>query len=524
MMIGDSKDNWIIELGEEAIASAGDRKALKALIKKAREREAAHRGEALPAGEAADFRYQTGLKVLKEKDLFLSNLRFPGKIRQAVLERFPEAVQDLKATSRSLTETQALREKAEAECEKTRGRLTEVREKLDAEREAHRWLRDEVRRLEKAAAPLAPLNVGKAALFIATNGGGMGHLTCSLSVARRMKKLDPSLTVIFLTTSLALQAVHREGFVAYALPSPMIAEEIPAGEWNRLLEKLLRRLFEMYRFSLCVFDGATPYASILKAVADEKDLLKVWLRYYFAKTEEIHEKQRELEQYFDLILMPADVGVYVDEPDERHLPMNSLVYLDRGELLPRETVRRMFSVPEGNRAVYLQLGAGNINDISGDLSRLLDVLKSLPDVSIILGESIIGAPLDLADPQVTVLRDYPNSRYFAGFDLVIIACGYSSFHEALLHRVPALFLPNAETKTDDQVRRARVAQEAGFGRMLTDTSDEAQLRTVITELLCGPVEEEAAARLLPENGAWEAARVLTARLAGRGEEPVTDED
>ena len=537
--IGKTEENWITELGEEAISRLGLRKGLTTLIKTAKALEKEHAGEELPAAPA-DFRYQTGLKVLEYKDLFLSTLRFPAKIRMYVLEHFPGVVSSLvKTTGELKTEREALakseagRTKAESMLAREKELRAEAKEKteetrrlLSEEREARRELRDTVRKLEKENAPLKALETGKAALFIATNGGGLGHLSCSLSVARRMKKLDPSMTIVFLTTSLALQVVHREGFVAYALPSPMIATEVPSGEWNRLLEKLLGRLFEMYRFSLCVFDGAAPYASILRTVEGKEDLLRVWLRYYRAKTDEIHEKQRELEQHFDLILMPADSGEYVEEADERHIPMNSLVYLDRDELLPRETVRRIFSIPEENKAVYIQLGAGNINDIHSDLSRIVRALKSIPNVSILLGESIIGDPLDVADPAVTIVRDYPNSRYFGGFDLVITACGYNSFHEVLFHRIPALFLPNTETRTDDQVRRAGEAAKAGFGRMAVDISDETELKRMITELLGLPAgqSEAAAASLLPENGAWEAARILTDRIGEQGEEQSTDED
>ena len=64
--------------------------------------------------------------------------------------------------------------------------------------------------------------------------------------------------------------------------------------------------------------------------------------------------------------------------------------------------------------------------------------------------------------NVRILRDYPNSRYFSSFDFGVISGGYNSFHEAIMFSLPCICIPNTKTGMDDQLARAKVAEESGF--------------------------------------------------------------
>ena len=46
--------------------------------------------------------------------------------------------------------------------------------------------------------------------------------------------------------------------------------------------------------------------------------------------------------------------------------------------------------------VYVQLGAGNINDINSEIGMTIDVLKRYEDIYVVLGESMIGARLNVS--------------------------------------------------------------------------------------------------------------------------------
>jgi len=143
-----------------------------------------------------------------------------------------------------------------------------------------------------------------------------------------------------------------------------------------------------------------------------------------------------------------------------------IVMLDHDELLTKEKARSRLGLPQEAVVVYVQLGAGEINDIESEVRLTVDSLLKNPKVHIVLGESLIGGRIDLEVPRVQILRDYPNSMYFRGFDATVQAGGYNSFHETRTFGLPALFYPNMNTGMDDQLARCKVAEEEGWGIVL----------------------------------------------------------
>jgi UDP:flavonoid glycosyltransferase YjiC (YdhE family) len=113
--------------------------------------------------------------------------------------------------------------------------------------------------------------------------------------------------------------------------------------------------------------------------------------------------------------------------------------------------------------VYVQLGAGRINDIDSDVRRVVDALLSYEDVHVVLGESMLGERLEIDLDRVHLVRDYPNALYLRAFDASVQAGGYNSFHEMRSVGLPTLFLPNMNTGMDDQLARCKVAEEEGWG-------------------------------------------------------------
>ena len=140
--------------------------------------------------------------------------------------------------------------------------------------------------------------------------------------------------------------------------------------------------------------------------------------------------------------------------------------LDHHELLSKEQARSRLGLSKEAFVVYIQLGAGEINHIQSEIRLTVDSLLKNPDVHIVLGESLIGNRIDLEMPRVQILRDYPNSMYFRGFDATVQAGGYNSFHETRNFGLPALFYPNMNTGMDDQLARCKVAGKEGWGIVL----------------------------------------------------------
>jgi UDP:flavonoid glycosyltransferase YjiC (YdhE family) len=170
--------------------------------------------------------------------------------------------------------------------------------------------------------------------------------------------------------------------------------------------------------------------------------------------------------HFDAIIHPEDSVTTTFEQIEHNVEVITcppIVMLEPEELLSREKSRSRLGLPQDAIVIYVQLGAGEINDIESEIRLTLDSLLQNPVVHVVLGESLIGGRVDIDLPRVHILRDYPNSMYFNGFDATVQAGGYNSFHETRTFGLPALFYPNMNTGMDDQLARCKVAETENWG-------------------------------------------------------------
>ena len=109
-------------------------------------------------------------------------------------------------------------------------------------------------------------------------------------------------------------------------------------------------------------------------------------------------------------------------------------------MFSRDDARNRLGVPDDSIVVYVQLGAGQINDIDSEIKITVDCLLDNEDIFIVIGESMLGERVKISNKRVTILRDYPNSLYFNAFDYSIQAGGYNSFHEMRSMKLPTLFI------------------------------------------------------------------------------------
>ena len=63
----------------------------------------------------------------------------------------------------------------------------------------------------------------------------------------------------------------------------------------------------------------------------------------------------------------------------------------------RDFARSRLAVPEEAFLVYVQLGAGRINDIENILGKVLEALYAHSHVHVVLGESMLGRYLSLTN-------------------------------------------------------------------------------------------------------------------------------
>jgi len=325
------------------------------------------------------------------------------------------------------------------------------------------------------------------------------------ALAKRMRVEDPELEIVFFTTMPTLHILKEAGFPAHHISGPKYFRGLDSTKWNGLLEEELSICFDVHRPSMFIFDGAFPYRGMLRAVATQSSMKKVWMRRgTFRAGSSIPVDSIS---HFDLIVHPED-SVPLPGTEVNHgvktLTCPPIVLLDDDELLTREAARSRLMIPSGAIAVYVQLGAGEINDIDSEVRMTLEVLTMREDVHVVLGESMIGNRLDISLPRVHIIRDYPNSMYFRAFDATVQAGGYNSFHEVHHVGIPALFYPNMETGMDDQLARCKVAETEGWGIVLEVRSKES-ISKAVDELISkiGSIEESSV-----ESGAHSLARQL----------------
>ncbi len=349
------------------------------------------------------------------------------------------------------------------------------------------------------------LTKGNCVVMFPTNGVGFGHFTRMLALAKRMKMDDPNLEVIFFTTMPTLHLLKPYGIPAHHISGPNYFQGVDSQEWNSLLEEELTLCLETHNPSMFVFDGAFPYRGMLRAIEGRENLNKIWMRRgMFRKGARIPVDSI---QYFDAIVRPGDA---VDEQEEelehgvKLITCPPVVLLDDSDLLPRDKARFRLGIPQQSRVVYVQLGAGQINDITSEIRITLDEILKHDEIHVVLGESMIGSRIDVQLPNVHVLRDYPNSQYFRGFDAVVQAGGYNSFHETRASGLPALFYPNLETGMDDQLSRCMVAEAEGWGYVVEKRTQKS-IQEGIQKLLNHAEEKQPK---MDENGAVSLSKAL----------------
>ena len=306
-----------------------------------------------------------------------------------------------------------------------------------------------------------------------TNGVGFGHFTRMYSVARALRKQDPEMEIIFFTTMPTLHIPYVENYATYHLAGKYKHKDMDSSTWNMLVEEMLTLVLETHNPRYFMFDGAFPYRGMLNSIFGRDEITRIWMRRgMFRKGSSIPADSIE---YFDLIVHPGDAIDVKDSELEHSVPtlkVPPITLLSNDELLSREKSRGRLNLPLGTRVTYVQLGAGQINDIDSEIRITIDALLTYSDMHVVLGESMLGERLDFSHERVHLLRDYPNSMYYNGFDFAIQAGGYNSFHEMRNLGMPTLFYPNMNTGMDDQLARCKVAEDENWGVVIVNRNKE----------------------------------------------------
>lgn len=394
--------------------------------------------------------------------------------------------------------------------ERSEAAVTAVRERFSHQRHVAR-VAELIGAPTGAAAPHPRRRRRRTALFMTSNGIGLGHVSRALAIARR---LPPEIEPVFVTLSQGARLIEEAGYQVEYLPfHAYLGAEV--NRWNDHLGRELAEIAAFHDPAVVVFDGNTPYSGLLQTLRRLPAAWSVWVRRGFWRAG-AGSVAIEREGAFDCVIEPDDLAGLLDagptaRSRSRTRPVPPIQLVDASELLAREAARRELELPVEDDCVLFQLGAANNFDFAALQQRCLDLLTARPRTTVVFLESPISlAPPELP-PGVRSLRRFPASRYLNAFDFVVSASGYNSYHELLLSGTPALFVPNEHPQTDDQLARARHAERLGLGLLQRASELYALARRL--ETMLDPDARDAMrrrmARLDRGNGAVEAARIVS---------------
>jgi UDP:flavonoid glycosyltransferase YjiC (YdhE family) len=294
-------------------------------------------------------------------------------------------------------------------------------------------------------------------LFVATNGAGLGHLTRCLAVAKQLGQIEPDAQIIFYSTSIGVPIVHQFGFASYHLPPAdlLLKEGVGARRWNEVYAEQLITIMKLHRPATIVFDGSFPYAGLRVVAAEYPQAKWVWIHRGLNKANpRVSKRLASFVDLFDLIIEPGEVGRRENASEAKHQKVGPIVLLEPTDILPRHEAMRALKLDINRPAAYVQLGAGNINSIDDIQIDVVRALKEIPHMQVVVGRSPISSSWRSTELADQTLVGYPNARFFAAFDIGVMAAGYNSVCEAYAFGLPTIFIPNVDTSSDDQVLRA----------------------------------------------------------------------
>lgn len=304
----------------------------------------------------------------------------------------------------------------------------------------------------------------KTYLFLPINGAGLGHLSRSLSVAKNLKERQPDAKIIFLTTSVGVHLVVRNGFICHHVPPFKLAgNELSHLRWNRLFYDFVLSTMRAYRVGTLVFDGSIPYLGLQRILRSCKGVRTFWIRRGLYKAPLNGSRLYKFKRLFSRVIVPGEFSLETGQSPvvaENEYLIAPVVGLNRQNIFSvEEACRRLRLDPLRPRA-YVQLGAGNINDIYELQERVVRLLRA-QGIQVAVGRSPISiSPQPSASADCEII-DFPNSQYFGFFNFAVLAGGYNSVCEAIALGLPAIIIPNTDTDLDDQMLRARNAEAMG---------------------------------------------------------------
>lgn len=351
-----------------------------------------------------------------------------------------------------------------------------------------------------------------AVLFVSTNGIGMGHLTRTIAMARRVQA---PVKPVLITMSHGAAVADDFGLHVDFIPYHNYLG-VDKHVWNAALRDEMKALIDGHGARVVVFDGNSPFQGLLDALDERPHVWSIWSRRGMWRANS-NPQFIDRENRFDAVIEPRDLASAFDVgPTAQSTNLTSFVdpvrLLDRHEILPRDVARAQLGLGPNTTTFLIQLGGGNNFDMRLIRDLALRHLGNRPDVEVvILDWKISSTHLPEKLPANTKsISTFPISRYLNAFDATISAVGYNSFHEAIDAGLPAILVPNENPSQDDQLARASFA--ARHGAALVARRDQPEGLIAALQTILDPKRRlemvRACNRISSANGAAHAADII----------------
>ncbi len=330
-------------------------------------------------------------------------------------------------------------------------------------------------------------------LLVTSNGAGMGHLTRQLSVALAGgAEIEPYL----FSLSIGLPQVMTLGVTGEYCPS-YDRNWVPGREWHGYLRERIVAIVNELDINVLAFDGVAPYPGIGQARPRLPGVTFVWIRRGMWQSG-VNLAQLKKTTFFDVIVEPGDIAAAADRGPtagrDDAVGVGPITMLDVVPRLPRDRAARALGIEAQRPTALVTLGSGRLGAVAAPGTAALEVLLEHPDWQVcVTRPAVADKRVPVADTSrvIELSAVYPLVRYLDAFDVVVSAAGYNAVHEMIPAGKPTLFVPNAATRTDDQV--ARAGWLAGRGLALTaPENDVAAIAHGVAELLRPDVRQDLA--------------------------------
>jgi spore coat polysaccharide biosynthesis predicted glycosyltransferase SpsG len=263
-------------------------------------------------------------------------------------------------------------------------------------------------------------------------GGGLGHLTRSISIIRKLKKFK-NLKLIAITNSPFFIYYEKEK-IKYKLFSE-----------KRKIEENVPEFIKNFKPDFIIID--TFSKGILNEVEEiliEKKFKKILVK-RFTKESDL---EFEIENY-DLIIVCENF----EYPKIQKVVFTSPILIrDWEEILNWKEAKKIFKISPEKKFV-LGVTSSREDRVKNFFNLLLKIKKRLKNFEF---ELKISSPYKIeGNFKKFIFYYYPLFELIKGVDILIgDGSGYNLFYECLLSKTPAIFIPHIR-KFDDQFMRSK---------------------------------------------------------------------